>query len=103
METLHRKGSCLLVLGRALGIPGEENGASELFRELLLRPQEPGHEEVKERVELENIVLNRCPAENEAMTRLELFDSQRDLKSEVRQGWLRALGVVSTSTSHSHS
>jgi hypothetical protein len=44
-----------------------------------LRPQKAGHQKIEERPEFENIVLDRCPRENQAMICLYAFTRHRDL------------------------
>lgn len=69
-----------LLGGRALGVAGGQDGSTVLGSKLALRAQEPRHQEVKQRPQLQHIVLYRRPRQDQAVVRRQLLDSFRRLK-----------------------
>ena len=49
--------TCFLFLGGGLGIAAEEDGLAKSLKKLLLRSQKAWHQEIKERPQLQDIVL----------------------------------------------
>ena len=74
VQGLHRNNARLLVALGGLGVPGLQNWLGIFCHKLLLVAQVAGHEEVKERPQLQHVVLDWRAGENEPMAPHESFD-----------------------------
>ena len=73
----------LLRLRLGLGIPHFGDRLAVLLVELLLGPEEPGHEEVEDGPELEHVVLDWGPGQQHPVLALHALDRERDLGPRV--------------------
>lgn len=73
MQRLHRQGASLLFFTGRFGVAGRDDGFTKLVVELTFGAEESRHEEVEEGPEFQDVVLDGCAGEDQAVHGLDAF------------------------------